>query len=55
MRLPSNRILMQTAIYGGVICISAVMYVRSKIQNNIRNTDFFRESIKILRKHPGNK
>lgn len=54
MIIPSNKTLAKIAIYGGVICISSVMYVRSRIQDNIRDSEHFRAAMKTLRTHAGN-
>lgn len=54
MRFPSNRTLAQMCVYTSIGCISAVMYARYKIQDNIRKTDHFRESMQMLRTHQGN-
>lgn len=51
--IPSNRVLAKIAVYGSVACISAVMYARSKIQDNIRNAEHFREAMKVLRTNSG--
>lgn len=51
--MPSNRTLAKVAVYGGVICISAVMYARSHIQDNIRKSEHFRQALKTLRTHSG--
>lgn len=53
MRLPTNKTLAKLAIYGGVICISAVMYGRSRIEDNIRKSEHFRKAMKTLRTHAG--
>lgn len=49
----TNRTLAKVTVYGAIGCISAVMYMRYKIQDRIRNTDYFRGAFKILRSHPG--
>lgn len=53
MRIPSNKVLAKIAVYGSVACISAVMYVRSKIQYNIRDSEHFRAALTVLRTHSG--
>lgn len=53
MRLPSTRTLAKTAIVGGVICISTVMYVRSRIETRVRDSEHFRTAMKTLRTNAG--
>ncbi|KAI8128836.1 hypothetical protein FF38_11403 [Lucilia cuprina] len=53
MRFPSNKILAKVAIYLGVAGISSVMYMRWKIEERIRNTDYFRAAFQTLRQHRG--
>lgn len=49
----TNRTLAKIATYGAVGCISSVMYMRHKIQERVRNTDYFKEALKVLRSHKG--
>uniref|UniRef100_A0A1A9WHV7 Cytochrome oxidase complex assembly protein 1 n=1 Tax=Glossina brevipalpis TaxID=37001 RepID=A0A1A9WHV7_9MUSC len=49
----SNRTLAKVAVYVGVAGISSVMYMRSKIEERIRNTDYFRLALGALRRNKG--
>lgn len=49
----ANKTLAKIAVYGAVGCISAVMYMRHKIQERVRGADYFKEALKIVRSHPG--
>lgn len=53
MRFPSNKTLAKVAIYVGIAGISSVMYMRWKIEERIRNTDYFRAAFQTLRQHKG--
>lgn len=53
MPLPSNKTLAKIAVYGAFASITAVMYMRIKIQERIHKSDYFREAFKILRSHKG--
>lgn len=53
MRFPSNKTLAKVAIYVGIAGISSVMYMRWKIEERIRNTDYFRVAFQTLRQHKG--
>lgn len=54
MRIPSNKTLAKAAVYVGVAGISSIMYMRWKIEERIRNTDYFRAAFQTLRQHRGN-
>lgn len=54
MRFPSNKTLAKYAVYIGIAGISSVMYMRWKIEERIRNAEYFRSAFKILRQHRGN-
>lgn len=53
MRLPATKTLVKVAVYGGVICISTVMYARSTVEDRVRQSDHFRAAMKTLRTHQG--
>lgn len=53
MRWPSNKTLVKTAIYIGMAGITSVMYMRWKIEERIRNTEYFRTAFQTLRQHKG--
>ncbi|XP_039954136.1 uncharacterized protein LOC126756414 [Bactrocera neohumeralis] len=53
MRFPSNKTLGKIAVYGAFASITAVMYMRYKIEDNIRNSEYFRIALKTLRQHKG--
>uniref|UniRef100_A0A1A9V634 Cytochrome oxidase complex assembly protein 1 n=1 Tax=Glossina austeni TaxID=7395 RepID=A0A1A9V634_GLOAU len=49
----SNKSLAKIAVYVGIAGISSVMYMRWKIEERIRNTDYFRLAFSALRGHKG--
>lgn len=49
----SNKTLAKIAVYVSVAGISSVMYMRWKIEERIRNTDYFRLAFSALRGHRG--
>ncbi|XP_075165111.1 uncharacterized protein LOC142237623 [Haematobia irritans] len=53
MGMPSNKTLAKLAVYIGVAGISSVMYMRWKVEERIRNTDYFRSAFQTLRQHKG--
>ncbi|XP_020713398.1 uncharacterized protein LOC101456876 [Ceratitis capitata] len=53
MRFPSNKTLAKIAVYGAFASITAVMYMRYKIEDGIRNSEYFRLAVKTLRQHRG--
>ncbi|KAM7344039.1 uncharacterized protein ACRADG_010882 isoform 1-T2 [Cochliomyia hominivorax] len=53
MRFPSNKTLAKYAIYIGIAGLSSIMYMRWKIEERIRNTDYFRAAFQTLRQHKG--
>lgn len=53
MRFPSNKTLGTIAVYGAFASITGVMYMRYKIEDRIRNSEYFRLAIQTLRQHRG--
>ncbi|XP_017495079.1 PREDICTED: uncharacterized protein LOC108383209 [Rhagoletis zephyria] len=53
MRFPSNKTLGTIAVYGAFASITGVMYMRYKIEDRIRNSEYFRLAIQTLRQHKG--
>ena len=49
----TNKSLAKVAVYGAFGCITAVMVLRSQIQERIKKTEYYREAFKILRNHKG--
>ncbi|KAJ9584295.1 hypothetical protein L9F63_021364 [Diploptera punctata] len=47
----STRTLARIAAYGGVIVASTGFYLHWKLQDNVKNEEFHREAMKILRNH----
>lgn len=48
-----NRKLGLIAGYGAVICIGTGIYFKSKINDKFRETDYYKNSLKLLRGHRG--
>ncbi|XP_011196645.1 uncharacterized protein LOC105221388 [Zeugodacus cucurbitae] len=53
MRFPSNKTLGKIAVYGAFASITGVMYMRYKIEDRIRNSEYFKLALKTLRQHKG--
>ncbi|XP_030388388.1 uncharacterized protein LOC115634668 [Scaptodrosophila lebanonensis] len=53
LRLPSNRTLSNICVYGAVFSISAVMYMRWKLEDRVRNTEYYKLAMQTLRRHKG--
>lgn len=53
MRFPSNSTLAKWIVYIGVGGMSSVMYMRWKVEERIRNTEYFRSAFQVLRQHRG--
>ncbi|XP_053653762.1 uncharacterized protein [Cherax quadricarinatus] len=51
--LPSLPSLARTAAFGGFIVIGSAFYFKSRIQDGIKHSDYYRESLHILRSHRG--
>ncbi|XP_046399549.1 uncharacterized protein LOC124166016 [Ischnura elegans] len=47
----SNKTLYKIAMYGAVFTASSGFYFYWKIQNNIKNSEYFTSAMKILRSH----
>ncbi|XP_063701662.1 uncharacterized protein LOC134831777 [Culicoides brevitarsis] len=53
MKWPSNKKLIQIAAYAGVFTATSAMLMRDSIIQRIKKQDYYTESLKILRAHPG--
>ncbi|XP_045106764.1 uncharacterized protein LOC123501812 isoform X2 [Portunus trituberculatus] len=51
--LPSLPTLARTAAIGGVIVIGSAHYFRGRIQDGIKQTEYYQESLRILRENRG--
>lgn len=52
-RMPSNRTLGTICVYGAVASISAVMYMRWKMEDRVRSCEYYKLALKGLRQHRG--
>lgn len=50
---PSNRTLGNICVYGAVASISAVMYMRWKMEDRVKSSDYYKLALKGLRSHQG--
>ncbi|KAH8372871.1 hypothetical protein KR009_007004 [Drosophila setifemur] len=53
LRMPSNRTLGNICVYGAVASISAVMYMRWKMEDRVRSCEYYKLALKSLRSHRG--
>ncbi|EDW62150.1 uncharacterized protein [Drosophila virilis] len=53
LRLPSNRTLGNICVYGAIVSISAVMFMRWKLEDRVRSTDYYKLALQTLRQHKG--
>lgn len=53
MKFPSNRTLAKISVYIAIGGISAVMYMKYKIEDRIRNYEYYRQAFKALRGNAG--
>lgn len=53
MFLPSLSTLARTAAIGGFVVIGSSFYFKSRIQQGIKQSEYFKESLRILRSHRG--
>lgn len=51
--LPSLPTLARTASIGGFIVIGSAFYFKSRIQDGIKQSEYYRESLRLLRSHRG--
>ncbi|XP_055530626.1 uncharacterized protein LOC129721738 [Wyeomyia smithii] len=49
----SMRTLVKTAAYIGVGGITAALFMKTKMEDRVRTQVYYRESLKLLRGHPG--
>ncbi|KAJ8872183.1 hypothetical protein PR048_025785 [Dryococelus australis] len=49
----SNATLVKIAAYGGFFVVGAGYFMRNKIEEGIKKSDYFRESMKQMRTHQG--
>lgn len=52
-RFPTNRTLAKIAVYGAFASITGAMYFKYKIEDRVRNQEYYRQAFQILRSHPG--
>ncbi|XP_001361909.1 uncharacterized protein [Drosophila pseudoobscura] len=52
-RMPSNKTLGNICVYGAVASISAVMYMRWRMEDRVRSCDYYKLAISALRHHKG--
>lgn len=45
--------LVQIAGWGGIIVATTGIYLKGKLVERVRNFDYYKDALKILRKHPG--
>lgn len=53
MRLPSIKVLVNTAIGVAVVGTGAVLYIQLRQMEEISKSTYFQEAFKLLRAHPG--
>ncbi|XP_037944916.1 uncharacterized protein LOC119677585 [Teleopsis dalmanni] len=53
MTFLTNKTLAKIAVYGAIGSISAVMYMKYRIEDRIRNTDYYHLAVQTLRQHKG--
>ncbi|KAH8257949.1 hypothetical protein KR038_003361, partial [Drosophila bunnanda] len=53
LKMPSNRTLGNICVYGAVASISAVMYMRWKMEDRVKACDYYKLALKGLRSHRG--
>ncbi|XP_068143800.1 cytochrome c oxidase assembly factor 1 homolog [Drosophila tropicalis] len=53
IRIPSNRTLGKICVYGAVASISAVMFMRWKLEDRVRNENYYKLAIQAVRSHKG--
>ncbi|XP_017027740.1 cytochrome c oxidase assembly factor 1 homolog [Drosophila kikkawai] len=53
LRMPSNRTLGKICVYGAVASVSAVMYMRWKLEDRVKSCDYYKLALKGLRSHRG--
>lgn len=53
MKLPQMKTLVNTAIGIAFAGVSGIMYLQLRQLDEINNSDYFKEAIKILRSHGG--
>lgn len=45
--------LVQIAGWGGIIVATTGIYLKGKLIDRVRNFDYYRDALRILRRHPG--
>ncbi|EDW09553.1 uncharacterized protein LOC6579736 [Drosophila mojavensis] len=53
LRLPSNRTLGNICVYGAMVSISAVMFMRWKLEDRVRSSEYYKLALQTLRQHKG--
>ncbi|XP_067005726.1 cytochrome c oxidase assembly factor 1 homolog [Anabrus simplex] len=49
----TNRTLAKIATYGAVVTITTGVYVNWKVQDGLKSSQYFKDSLKLLRTHQG--
>lgn len=49
----STRGLVQIAGWGGLLVATTGFYLQNRLVDRVRNFDYYKDALKILRKHPG--
>ncbi|XP_045452340.1 uncharacterized protein LOC123661420 [Melitaea cinxia] len=49
----STRGLVQIAGWGGLLVATTGFYLQNKLVDRVRNFEYYKDALKILRKHPG--
>ncbi|EDV55394.1 uncharacterized protein LOC6547740 [Drosophila erecta] len=53
LKFPSNRTLGTICVYGAVASISAVMYMKWKMEDRVKSAEYYKLALKALRSHRG--
>ncbi|EDX08003.1 uncharacterized protein LOC6735479 [Drosophila simulans] len=53
LKFPSNRTLGNICVYGAVASISAVMYMKWKMEDRVKSAEYYKLALKALRSHRG--
>ncbi|XP_034109697.1 uncharacterized protein LOC117571590 [Drosophila albomicans] len=52
-QIPSNKTLGTICVYGAVVSISAVMYMRWRLEDRVRSAEYYKLALQTLRQHKG--
>ncbi|KAH8372055.1 hypothetical protein KR093_009817 [Drosophila rubida] len=53
LKIPSNKTLGTICVYGAVVSISAVMYMRWRLEDRVRSAEYYKLALQTLRQHKG--